>query len=494
VPLISKPRIAVKLVKRQELRYGLWPLVKKLGAVIAAPLVTVMLTGERPAAEKTAQFDIIIRDAKVLDGSGRPPYRADIYVRDGVIARIGNLKSVTAKRIINAGGMHATPGFIDMHSHVNDSFGSPEGRITLNNLMQGITTVVVGQDGNSAWPWNETIVDASSRWSRWGLASNAILLVGHSSVRRAVMGNADRSPTNEELDRMKEMVRQAMQGGAYGLSTGLVYEPGKFAQTDEIIALTGEIKPYGGFYISHVRDEADQLNQSVEELIRIGKETGAPVIHTHFKSMGKSNFGKAKAALDLIEKARRAGIQVWADAYPWTISWGSLNMDLSWAVNLPTNNPAVEQEVRRQLAPELCTVTRAPDSQYIGRTVADVERSMNASLIETIVRLHKMGARINCIQMSEPDIEAALCQKFMAISTDGDASLSDGEHPRSYATYPRLIREYVLRRGVITLPHAIRAATGLPADIMMLNFAGRAARSRLGNRGSIEINHRLSSG
>src|SRR5262245_8741210 len=158
-----------------------------------------MLTGERPAAEQTAQFDIIIRDAKVLDGSGRPPYRADICVRDGVIARIGNLKSVTAKRIINAGGMHATPGFIDMHSHVNDTFGSPEGRITLNNLLQGITTVVVGQDGNSAWSRNETIVDASSRWSRWGLASNAILLVGHGSVRRAVMGNADRSPTNQEL-------------------------------------------------------------------------------------------------------------------------------------------------------------------------------------------------------------------------------------------------------------------------------------------------------
>ncbi|HEV2665419.1 MAG TPA: amidohydrolase family protein, partial [Blastocatellia bacterium] len=240
----------MKLVKRQGLRYGFWPLFKKLGAVIAAPLVIVMLTGERPAAEKTAQFDIIIRDANVLDGSGRPPYRADICVRDGVIARIGNLKSETAKRIINAGGMHATPGFIDMHSHVNDTFDSPEGRITLNNLLQGITTVVVGQDGNSAWLRNEQIENATLRWNHSGLAANAILLVGHGSVRRAIMGNADRSPTNEELERMKKMVQQAMQGGAYGLSTGLYYEPGKFAQTDEIIALTGEIKPYGGFYIS----------------------------------------------------------------------------------------------------------------------------------------------------------------------------------------------------------------------------------------------------
>lgn len=459
-------------MKRRELRYRLWPLFKSLGVAIAALFITFMSAGERPAAENAIQFDIIIGGAKVLDGSGRQPYRADIGIRDGVIARIGNLRGMTTERRINAGGMYATPGFIDMHSHINEVFDNPQERIALNNLLQGITTVVVGQDGRSAWSRKETITDASSRWSRLGLTENAILLVGHGSIRRAVMGYDDRSPTDEELDRMKEMIRQAMQDGAYGLSTGLYYVPGKFSQTDEIIALTQEIKPYGGFYISHVRDEGDQLNQSVVELIRIGKETGVPVVHSHFKSIGKSNFGKAKAALDLIEKARRSGIQVWADMYPWTISGAGINIDFSWAVKLPPNNPAVEQQVRRQLAPELCTVMRAPDSRYVGRTLADIESSMNASLIETILMLRKMGARINCIQMSEPDIEAALRRNFMAISTDGGDDLSDDGHPRSFATYPRLIREYVLRRGVNTLPHAIRAATGLPADIMRLNDRG----------------------
>jgi N-acyl-D-amino-acid deacylase len=463
----------IRPIKRQGLGYGLRLSFKKLGTALVALVTVVMLTVDKPAAEQTTQFDIIIRDANVLDGTGRPSYRADIGIRAGVIARIGKLSGINAARTINASAMYVTPGFIDMHSHINDAFGSSQGRIALNNLLQGITTVVVGQDGDSAWSGNEMITDASSRWSRLGLAANAILLVGHGSVRGAVMGNANRAPTDKELDRMRELVRQAMQGGAYGLSTGLYYEPGKFAQTDEVIALTREIKPYSGFYISHVRDETDQLNQSVEELIRIGKETGVPVVHTHFKVMGKPNFGKAKAALDLLEKARRAGVQVWADMYPWTISWGAINIDLSWAVSLPQNNPAVEQEVRRQLAPELCTVMNAPDSQYVGRTLAEIESSTNASLIETIVRFHKMGARINCVQMSEPDIEAALRRNFMAFCTDGgnDLSLNYG-HPRTFATYPRFIREYVLRRGVITLPHAIRAATGLPADIMKLNDRG----------------------
>lgn len=461
----------VKLMKRQRLRSGLWPLFKRPGAVVAALFMTVTLSSERPAAEKTVQFDIIIRDAEVLDGSGQPPYRADIGIRAGVIARIGKLSGLSAKRTIKASGMQATPGFIDMHSHVNFGFDEAEGRVALNNLLQGITTDVIGQDGVSAWPENETIADASSRWSRQGLAANAILLVGHGSVRSAVMGNADRSPTAEELERMKEMVRQAMLGGARGLSTGLYYEPGKFAQTEEVIALTREIKPYGGFYISHVRDETDRLNQSVDELIRIGKETGVPVIHSHFKSAMKPNFGKAEAALNRMEEARRAGIQVWADIYPWTISAGGVDVDLSELSKVdPKDQSDLEQNLRQ--AADTFFVVSAPDSRYVGRTIAEIQKVMNVSLLETLTRLDKMGARIFVIQMSESDIEAAMRREFMAISTDGSSSTYPPQHPRNYATYPRLIREYVLRRGVMTLPQAIRASTGLPADMMGLNDRG----------------------
>ena len=448
------------------------PVYARTEAALAALAIIAILAVDHPSGRQTNGFDVVILGAQILDGSARPPYRADIGIRGGVIARIGDLSRIQATRAIAARGMYATPGFIDMHSHVDERFEESEGRVARNNLLQGITTAVVGHDGRSAWSSSETIADAVARWNRLGLAANAIPLVGHGSVRLAVMGDANRPPTTVELDRMKELVRQAMQGGASGLSTGLYYEPGKFAATEEIIALTREVKPFGGFYISHVRDEADQLRASVEELIRIGRETGVPVVHTHFKSANKPNFGKARSVLDRMANARRSGIQVWADIYPWTISSGGQNIDLSRLSKADAADADVETLARRIITPEMCVVVRATNSRYVGRRLSDVMKSMNASLIAAIQNLHRIGTRVDCIQMSEADIDGALRRDFVAISTDGDAPLSDGEHPRSYATYPRLIRDYVLRRGVVTLPHMIRAATGLPADIMGLTDRG----------------------
>lgn len=470
----------------QDLRYGVRRIDKQSGLMLLAVLTLAFGIGAKAvsftvkhtppvnaaAVQDNSPFDILIRDAEILDGSGQPSYRADIGIRAGVIARIGKLSDAKAKRTIKVNGMLATPGFIDMHSHLNFGFGEPDGRIGLNNLTQGITTDVIGQDGVSAWPEEESIVEASARWSHQGLAANAILLVGHGSIRRAVMGNAQRAPTVAELERMKELVRQAMRGGAYGLSTGLFYEPGKFALTEEVIALTREVKPFGGFYISHVRDETDKLAQSVDELIRIGKETGVPVIHSHFKSALKPNFGKAEAALDKIAEARRAGIQVWADMYPWTISAGGVLIDFSAIRNVDPKDPDVEQETRRQIPADEFFVVSSPDAHYVDRTLAEVQQMMNATLAETIARLDKMGARILRIEMSEADIEAAMRREFMAISTDGSSSNYPLQHPRTYATYPRLIREYVLRRGVLTMPQAIRAATGLPAEMLGLTDRG----------------------
>jgi len=187
---------------------------------------------------------------------------------------------------------------------------------------------VVGQDGRSAWPVGGKIQQTIGQWARRGIGLNAILLVGHGSVRREVMGDANRDPTPEELARMKALVREAMDGGAWGISTGLSYVPGRFAKTEEVIALTAEVKPYGGFYISHLRNQGDRLLESVDETIRIGRETGVTVVATHFKSSGRANFGKARAALERIDAARRAGVRIYTDVYPWATSSDGIDVDV----------------------------------------------------------------------------------------------------------------------------------------------------------------------
>lgn len=281
-----------------------------------------------PAPAGAQTYDLIIRGGRVLDGTGAPERVADVAVRDGRVAAIGDLGRAKGTEEIDATGLYVTPGFIDMHSHADWSLSRPGLNVALNNLTQGITTVIVGQDGRQAWPIGGSIQQTIDDWSARGLALNAILLTGHGTVRQEVMGNDDREPTPEELERMKARVRAAMEGGAWGISTGLGYRPGRFSKTEEVIALTAEVKPYGGFYISHLRDQGEELMASVEETIRIGDETGVTVVATHFKSAGQDNFGKAKAAMERIAAARSEGVPVWVDVYPWATSSDGIDVNI----------------------------------------------------------------------------------------------------------------------------------------------------------------------
>ncbi len=298
------------------------------------------LAAQRPAA--TGPFDVLITGGRVMDGTGNPAFRADVGITAGHITAIGDLAGATAARTLDATGHIVAPGFIDIHSHADDSNRGGNGtlrdpadarrRSAPNLVMQGITTVVVNQDGRSNWPISEQI--ATMR--RLGIGPNAILLVGHGEVRRRAMGeDVRRLATSAEIERMRALVREGMEQGARGLSAGLEYAPGRWSNTDEVVALVEEIVPYGGVYISHERSEGSDpmwfwpsqdppgpptLIDAVSETIEIGERTGATVVASHIKAKGAHYWGSGAAAIQLIEAARARGVEIYADQYPYDTS------------------------------------------------------------------------------------------------------------------------------------------------------------------------------
>lgn len=267
-------------------------------------------------------YDILIKNAKVFDGSGSDAKRVDVAIQGDTIAKVGRSLKGKAIRVIDAKGLHLSPGFIDLHTHAERGMLYPENRPALNYLKQGVTSLVVGQCGQSAWPLFEKAEHQIKRWTEEGIGPNAALLVGHGSVRQLVMGMENRPPRPEELEEMKALVREAMEQGAHGISTGLIYQPGSFSETDEVIELVKVVKPYDGIYHTHIRDERNKLLEAVKEAILISETTGVPAHISHFKVMGKKNWGLVKEACALIEEARSRGLTITADQYPYRFANG----------------------------------------------------------------------------------------------------------------------------------------------------------------------------
>ncbi len=278
-----------------------------------------LLTGLNFSAQKgkLLNYDVLIKNASVFDGSLKPAFRADVAVKDGMIVKVERSIKGSAAKVINGKGLYVTPGFIDLHTHVDKGMYFAENRACLNYLKQGVTTVIVGQCGASAWPIFEKAEYLVKVWSEEGIGPNAALLIGHGTVRQIVMGMEEREPTAEELEKMKALVKEAMEQGAHGFSTGLIYQPGSFAKTDEVIELVKVIAPYGGIYHSHIRDEKDKLLEAVKEAIKISDKSGAPAHISHLKVMRKKNWGLVREACAIIEEAQAKGIKVTADQYPY---------------------------------------------------------------------------------------------------------------------------------------------------------------------------------
>jgi N-acyl-D-amino-acid deacylase len=438
-----------------------------------------------------ADYDLLIRNARVIDGTGNAWRRADVAVKDGRIAAIGRLSGGTAERTIDAGERVVAPGFIDAHVHVE---GNIERNPRADNfLLDGVTTVITGNCGSSeldltAW---------FDKLEKLGLAINVASLVGHNSVRREVMGAANRLATPEEIRKMQSLVDRAMRDGAVGFSTGLEYIPGTYSNTAEVVALAKAAAAHGGVYTSHMRDEGIHEIEAITEAVNVGKEAGMPVEISHLKIDRRSVWGASEKSLELIEKFRREGVDVVADQYPYDRAATNLGIRLpSWAladgkIKERLADPATRQKIAAEMKKNLAemgepdynfaTVARfAPDTAYEGRTIPQIAamKGRTAGLdgqIETIFDLMNAGgASMTYKLMDEKDIERIMRWPFTAIASDGGVTQPGvgNPHPRSYGTNARVLGEYVRERRVLSLEDAIRRMTSLPARTFGLKDRG----------------------
>ena len=448
-------------------------------------LAALAVAGASSAARQPPPFDILIIGARVLDGSGNPWRRADIGIRGDRIVAMGDLSGAGAATIIDATDRYVAPGFIDVHSHAAGALAGTQRREARPLLAQGVTTIVANPDGGG--PVN--LAGQAKQLMDAGPGVNVALLIGHASVRNAVMGSSQRrDPRPDELQEMRALVRQARADGAFGLSSGLFYQPGRFAKTEEVIVLAREA---GGVYTSHIRDEGSYdvgVVNSVNEVIRIAEEAGVRGIVTHIKCLGPDNWGTSKTLVANIDAARARGVQVFADQYPYGASSTSLG-----AATMPNDGAASAREamandVARQtfLAMVRENIRRRGGAKSIvmvsGRGVA----GLTGQNLEQIAGARQVtpeqaavdiviagGASIISFNMSEDDIETILRQPWTMGSSDGDLTAPSPTliHPRNNGAMARRLSRYVRERGTVSLEQAVRAMTSLPAHVF--GFADR---------------------
>lgn len=457
-------------------------------------------------------FDIIIKNGRIVDGTGNPWYKADVGISGDRIESIGDLNGVSYRRMIDAEGLIVAPGFIDTHSH-SDFVTLLDPRVE-SKIRQGVTTEVVGQCGGSAAPMNEAVREHREKYMRkrlgddfefnWetmadylalidskGASYNLAALVGHGTIRQNVMGFEDKAPTEAELDEMKRLVADAMEGGAWGLSTGLIYIPSVFAETEELIELTKVVAEYGGLYFSHIRGEGETLLEAVEEAIRIGREAGVPVQIAHFKATGESNWGKTVDSLRLVAEGRAKGVDVTFDQYPYIASSTGLSSRLPhWAQEGGADvmlerlrDSVIREKIKDAITSDLSPVMIASaknNTQYEGMRVTEIAEKEDKDPRDVVFDLllaEDAQVQIVSFGLSEDDVRQVMRSPYGMVGSDGSAVTPDGilgegkPHPRSYGTFPRVIGYYV-REGVLSLQEAVRKMTSAPAQRLGLKDRG----------------------
>ena len=465
-------------------------------------------------------FDLVVKNGIVIDGTGNPWFKADVGIEDGHISDVGELSSSGFDEVIDARGLVVAPGFIDMHAH--SDFSLLINPLAESKVRQGITTEVIGNCGSSAAPLNDflrkqiretsPVIEEAKLKLNWhsvgeylkkleknGIALNAISLVGNGNIRALVMEYDPRRPSKSELEEMKKALAQAIEEGAFGLSSGLIYPPSCYADTKELIELCKVVANYGGIYTSHIRGEGDTLINSVKEAIEIGRKSGAPVEISHHKASGKSNWGKVKRTLKMIDEARSMGVDVTCDVYPYVA--GSTGLDAflpvhAWAGGIEKLVERLKnRETRLQLRREMERSSLfKPDSwdtimiayckghiEYEGKTIAEIAEHNRIDPFDLVFDLlieEKAAVQIVIFSMREKDMRTVLKHPASMIGSDSSSTapygvLAKGKpHPRTYGTFPRVLSECVRNTKLLTLEEAIRKMTSFPAQKLRLNDRG----------------------
>jgi N-acyl-D-aspartate/D-glutamate deacylase len=472
---------------------------------------------------------LLIVHGKILDGSGSPWFEGSVAIKDGKVADIGRLWNAAAKRVIDAAGLMVTPGFIDLHSHSDYALlvdGTAQSKIR-----QGVTTEILGEAAsagpilgpaavadfdNGTAPLTQkdglhrdwtTLGEYFARAERQGISVNIASYVGSGQVRLDVMGNVDRAPTAEELDKMEGLVNQSMREGAIGLASGLIYAPNLFAKTDELIDLARVAGKFGGLYTTHIRGEGATSLQAISEAIEIAEKAGLPGHILHFKSSGRANWGRMAELVKLVQAARDRGVDITADQYPYIAGMTSLEQCLppkylegtADQVVARLKDPKARIEIREAIdkglpgwvdneveacggwhGVMLAGCQRPENKKYEGKAMDEVARMMGKNPVDALCDLliaeHATPTAIYFI-MSEADVELAMKQPWVGIGSDGVAvnpsmAFMGRPHPRFYGTFPRVLGVYVREKHVLTLPDAVRKMTSLPAQIIGLTDRG----------------------
>jgi N-acyl-D-amino-acid deacylase len=445
----------------------------------AAGLLILFVLG---APRQDQPFDLLITNGRLLDGSGNPWLREDVAVRGDRIVALGRLTGAKATRTIDAKGMVVAPGFIDVHSHAVGALRRPELRDARILLAQGVTTIVGNPDGGGPID----LVAQRQSLEAGGVGVNVALLIGHGSVRGSVLGNAIREPDAAELDRMKAVVVKAVNDGAFGLSSGLFYEPGRYAKLEEVIALA---RIAGGVYTSHIRDEGDYtigLVASVREVIRVAEEAGVRGVVTHIKALGPDSWGLSKPVVADIEAARARGVEMFADQYAYDASSTNLGAAVLPGPSSPevikarlSEPPSADQllkevaeNIRRRGGPASLVIASGRGAEGLaGRNLQQIADARKVSPAQAAIDVLLAGnASIVSFNMADDDIRLFMRQPWTMASSDGDISLPGPgrPHPRNYGAIARKLAVYVRERHVQAIEDAIRAMTSLPARVFGL--------------------------
>ena len=458
--------------------------------VCVAVLALAPVLGAQPPA-----YDLIIRNGRIVDGTASPWYRADLAIKGDTIVRIAPAIGEPAARVIDAGGLVVAPGFIDIHTHARR--GIFEVPTADNYVRQGVTTLVEGPDGGSAVPLRPFLEKVAAT----RITPNFASFIGQGSIRSAVIGDADRPATPEELERMRGMVKQGMEDGAFGLSSGLFYVPGIFTPTDEVIELARVAGRMGGIYISHMRDEAKGIVDSVRETIAIGERAGLPTQVTHHKVIGKAYWGRSVDTLRLIDEARARGVDATIDQYPYTASSTSITAALlpKWAqeggreaLMKRLDNPDTREKIKAETAAiirdergggdprNVVAASCRFDASLAGKNLSEItaRRGLPVTIenaAETAMWIVMEGGCQGIFHaISEEDLQRILVHPATMIASDGEVPIF-GEavpHPRSYGTFVRVLGVYVREKRLLTLETAVQKMSSFPAQRMGLADRG----------------------